>query len=96
MIRRIDKSAGAFARAHARLGNLCLYEAARGHYIRMDGDDYSVHPVVIGRGAWTWSLIWIDPLQQPIGWSAAPTETPAPCLLTASTRRRKSAGDQSY
>jgi hypothetical protein len=49
----------------------------------MDGDDYSVHPVVIGRGAWTWSLIWIDPLQQPIGWSAAPTETPAPCLLTA-------------
>ena len=43
----------------------------------MDGDDYSVHPVVIGRGAWTWSLIWIDPLQQPIGWSAAPTVTPA-------------------
>jgi hypothetical protein len=62
----------------------------------MDGDDYSVHPVVIGRGAWTWSLIWIDPLQQPIGWSAARTETPAPCLLTASTRRRKSAGDQRY
>ena len=45
----------------------------------MDGDDYSVHPVVIGRGAWTWSLIWIDPLQQPIGWSAARTETPTPC-----------------